>query len=88
MFVPNLTGKSFDRNIFNGQGQEASITALNPVSLMFFFAGNIVVGTLTGTLDAVLYHGFTRGEWLPVEIIHEGSSYCGWVKHNEIDLAA
>ncbi len=86
MFNPSVTTFRFDRHLFDGTGENVTLAAKNPVQLLFYFMGSVVVGTIEGALEVLVYRGFKRGDYLPIEIIHEDNSYCGWVSIKEIDL--
>lgn len=83
MFTPNETTERFDRNIFTGLGRELRIAGKN-VPLMMYHATDMIVGVLNDAHDVLVYDKFQRGQWIPIEIIEDGHSYCGWVDTNLI----
>lgn len=84
MFKPNQTTERFDRNIFTGRGRSLRIACDDATPLMMYHATNTVVGVLSGTQEILVYDNFQRNQWMPIEIIDAGHSYCGWVDTNLI----
>lgn len=88
MFQPNFTVRTYDRNIFGGKGEGKTLRPkeLASVEVLFYYQGNIAVGTITGELDVDTFEGYSRGHYLPVRIKHLDEIYCGWVSLKEIEL--
>lgn len=89
MFEPEITTLRFDRHLFNGQG---SVFKLVPkessVDVLFYYAGNVIVGRITGELWVQIYEAYARHGFMPIEFDYKGVNFCGWVEENKIGLAA
>lgn len=87
MFTSYETHRTFDRNIFNGEGTKRILQVLkDPVQLLFYFAGNIPVGIITEDLEVITFDKFQRQNYIPIRLEHEDKIYCGWVDKTKIAL--
>lgn len=89
MFHPEVTTLRFDRHLFNGDGELLKLTPKElAVDILFYYAGNVVVGTITSEHPVKVYWAYARHGFLPIELRYEGVDFCGWVEEQKIGLVA
>ena len=85
MFVPLKTTERFDRNIFTGNGKPVTLNPATPIDVRYYFALDVMVGTIQGYTELLTYPHFIRGQWCPIEVIQDGHSYCGWIDREYVN---
>ncbi len=84
MFKPANSTERFDFTLFNETGEQVTIVTEKPVDLLYYWASNVVVGTIDGKVVGSVYRKFKRNNFYPIRLLLDGMYYCGWIDEQYI----